>query len=112
MTVQATSGHASFLVAPSTNTEQNAYLFWKGTPALNQDWTVQTSGHNAANWSNDGASQLQLMASDLVAGEAFVIESYRGNDGIGIVTSMWQDNGVTTTTRQYVLATNTDFNLR
>jgi len=25
---------------------------------------------------------------------------------------MWQDNGATTTTRQYVLATNTDFNLR
>lgn len=112
MTVQATNGHASFLVAPSTNSEQNAYLFWRGTPVLNQDWTVQISGHSMANWSNNGASQLQLMAGDLNTGEAFVIESYRGNDGIGFVTSMWQNNGVTTTTRQYVLATNTDFNLR
>ena len=113
MTIQAANGHASYLVAPSASTEQNAYLLWKRNPTVSQDWTVQISGHNAANWSSSGASQFQLVAGDFSNGEAFVIECYRGNSGIKILTSMWQNLGAgPNTTRQTFLATNTDFNLR
>ena len=113
MTVEATNGHASFLVSPFANTEQNALLVWKGTPALNQDWTVQINGHNAANWSANGASQLQLVAGDSNKGEGYVIESYRGNSGVGILTAMSQNSGAgPNTLRQAIWVANTDFILR
>jgi hypothetical protein len=60
MTVEGANGHSSFLVPPSTTALQNAYLVSPGTPTAAEDWMVEITGHNAAGYSLNGDSQLQL----------------------------------------------------
>jgi hypothetical protein len=64
MTVVGTNGHASFLDPISTTDEQSAVIIWHGTPTVADDWTIDILGHNAANWSTNGGSQLQLTVTD------------------------------------------------
>jgi formylglycine-generating enzyme required for sulfatase activity len=64
MTVAGTSGHASFLVPNSSTTEQHARLVWNGRTKANADWSVEIRGRNAASFSSNGASCLQLLVAD------------------------------------------------
>jgi formylglycine-generating enzyme required for sulfatase activity len=60
MTITGANGHASFIVTNTTTSEQNAKLIWKGQPTVTNDWQLEIAGHNEANWSTNGSSQLQF----------------------------------------------------
>ena len=64
MLAAGVNGHVSYITPISTTDEQSAAIFWNGTPTAADDWTVDISGHNTANWSANGASQLQLIVTD------------------------------------------------
>jgi len=64
MLAVGTNGHVSFIVPISTNSEQSAAIFWNGTPAASNDWTMDISGHNSASWSDNGGSQLQFIVAE------------------------------------------------
>jgi len=64
MTVVGANGHASFLVAGSASSEQEARLIWNGRPKANADWTAEVRVHNAAGYSANGSSAFSLFLGD------------------------------------------------
>jgi hypothetical protein len=110
MAAAGTNGHVSFIVPISTMNEQNTIIAWPGTPAVSNDWTSDISGHNSANWSNNGASQLQLWLFDASnTGRAYRISMEGGSDQFNGYQFTTSANSVP---RQSVLATNSNFGLR
>ena len=78
MTVVGASGHASFLVPGNSTAEQNAYIVWNGTWRANADWSAEVRGHNAAAFSVNGGSSLQLFAFMTAGGSSsFEVEFSR-----------------------------------
>jgi hypothetical protein len=65
MIVTSAYGHASFRITESVTSEQQATLIWKKYPTAAESWVAEISGHNSANWSTSGGSQLQLYLFDL-----------------------------------------------
>jgi hypothetical protein len=60
MTINGNNGHASFIVSGTTTSEQAAKLIRKGQPTVTNDRLLEIAGHNEANWSANGSSQLQV----------------------------------------------------
>jgi hypothetical protein len=114
MTVGVANGHASFIVPLSASTEQQAMIWWKGTPSASNDWTLQIDGHNTASYSVNGDTQLQLVAASSktvgLNNEAFRIAMARNTSGSAFTTATWAGGG--TTIRQTSSATNANFSLR
>ena len=86
MKVVGANGHASFLVAGKSQSEQTAYIVWNGRPRANADWTAEVRGHNEAAYSTKGGSNLRLIVADprvLTArvGGVCGVELNRGDEG-------------------------------
>jgi hypothetical protein len=113
MTVAGANGHASFLVSGSTTNEESAGILWNGTPTAAEDWTANILGYNAANWSANGDSQLQLYVVDAADNSRAFRISMAGSGAPEFNTKSYPgltpDDGIL---RQSVPATNLNFGLR
>ena len=107
MLVSAANGHGSFTVASTSTSQQEADLAWKGTPTASENWTAIISGHNTANYSGNGSSQLQLWVFDMVALKGIRIAMAR--DATGQTFSTKNESGVLS---QSTTAISTNFVLR
>ena len=91
MIVVGTNGHASFIVPVLTNTDQSAYIAWRGTPTAAEDWAVDILGHNSA---LSPGCQLQLAVINTQtwtndAAYAFRVAMDSGYDGSVFDTAWW-----------------------
>ena len=102
------NGHVSYIVPISTTNEQQAIIAWNGTPTAAEDWTVDLSGHNTANWSANGSSQLQLYVFDASATQGYRISMAGGWSGSATRMFTAGSSGA----GQAAPATNADFGLR
>ena len=107
MIVTATNGHASFTTTPSSTSEQQAILLWKGTPSVLEDWTADVTGYNGANYSENGSSQLQLWVINMSTSKGIRVAMSR--DAFGQIFNTKNESG---TLRQSVTASNANFGLR
>jgi len=120
MEVQATNGHASFIVPIPTTDEQNAGIVWNGFPAAADDWTADIIGHNDAGWSDDEHSEFKFLVLDQ-ASDGDIVGEFALRMASGAVDSeylypkcfltVYDPNGISTM-RHIVAATNSTFGLR
>lgn len=116
MLAVGTNQHLSFIVGATTSNEQDASLFWNGTPVVSDDWTVDITAHNSASWwsSTSGASQLQLWVVNS-ANHAIQYRIAMAGGETQTDPSGYEFNTTTNSAdgfRQSVAATNSSFGLR